>query len=137
MSTPNKPSVASAIFGMKCARCRRGKMFKTPTFSFSKPFDMNKHCQKCGADLEPEVGFYFGAMFISYGLSAWPLLGLTGLFRYGLEWSLMKSFVVTTLITAVLFIWIFRVSRAMYLNMMVKYSPARAQVAVEKEGEKK
>lgn len=132
MSTPSKPSLWSAIFGMKCARCRRGKMFKTATYSFSKPFEMNRHCSECGADLEPEVGFYFGAMFISYAITAWPLLGLTGLFRYVLEWSLLKSFVVTTIITAFLFVWIFRISRALYLHMMVKYSEARAKIAEEK-----
>lgn len=93
---------------------------------------MNSHCPQCGADLEPEPGFYFGAMFISYAISAWPLLGLTLFFRMVLEWSLVQSFAVTTIITAFLFIYIFRVSRAMYLHMIVKYSPARAKLAEQK-----
>lgn len=125
-----KPSVLSTIFGLKCASCRRGKMFKTPTFSFSKPFEMHKHCPKCGVDLEPEPGFYFGAMFISYGITVWPTLGLMAIFRWGLKWSLFASFGMTLVITAILFVYIFRVSRSMYLNMMVKYKPARAAKAV-------
>ncbi len=132
MSTISKPSVASAIFGLKCATCRRGKMFKTPTFSFSKPFEMNSRCPKCNANLEPEPGFYYGAMFISYAITVWPMLGFMALFRWGLGWSLFGAFGVTLLITAILFVYIFRVSRSMYLNMMVKYKPeagARAEAS--------
>ncbi|MEM9836476.1 MAG: DUF983 domain-containing protein [Bacteroidota bacterium] len=132
MASVKKPSLTAAIFGLKCSSCRRGKMFKHPTLSFKEPFGMNSHCPQCGADLEPEPGFYFGAMFISYAISAWPLLGLTLFFRMVLEWSLVQSFAVTTIITAFLFIYIFRVSRAMYLHMIVKYSPARAKLAEQK-----
>jgi uncharacterized protein (DUF983 family) len=134
MSTIPKPSAFTAIFGLKCASCRRGKMFKTPTFSFSKPFEMNKLCPKCEVDLEPEPGFYFGAMFISYGITVWPMLGLMAIFRWGLEWSLFASFAVTLVITAILFVYIFRVSRSMYLNMMVRYKPSRAARAVAADG---
>ena len=30
---------------------------------------MNKQCPRCDADFEPEPGFYFGAMFVSYAFS--------------------------------------------------------------------
>ncbi len=101
-------------------------MFTKPTLSFSEPFKMHANCPNCGANLEPEPGFYYGAMFISYGITVWPLLGLTVLFRYGLGWGLGASFLATTAVTALLFIYIFRVSRALYLNMMIKYEPDRA-----------
>jgi len=121
-----KRSGAYAVFNLKCATCREGDMFETPTISFSKPFQMHKHCPHCGADLEPEPGFYYGAMFISYGITVWPLFGLAALFRWGLGWSLQATFLVTLLVTAVLFVYIFRLSRSLYLNMMVKYRPERA-----------
>lgn len=131
MSKITKPSSAASIFNLKCASCRRGEMFETPTFSFSKPFKMNSHCPKCGADLEPEPGFYFGAMFISYAITVWPMLGFMALFRWGLGWSLFGAFGVTIIMTAILFVYIFRVSRSMYLHMMVRYDPAKAAKAVE------
>ena len=108
-------------------------MFKTPTGSFSKPFEMNRHCPKCGADLEPEPGFYFGAMFISYAITVWPILGLMAIFRWGLGWSLYGSFGASLVLTAFLFVYIFRVSRAMYLHMMVRYKPSRAAKAAAAE----
>ncbi len=118
-------SGAYAIFYHKCATCREGDMFATPTLSFRKPFEMNTHCPHCGANLEPEPGFYFGAMFISYGILVWPLLGFAALFHWGLGWSLTTAFLVNLLIVGLLYVYIFRLSRAIYLNMMIKYQPEK------------
>ena len=30
---------------------------------------MNSHCSNCGVSFEPEPGFYFGAMFITYAFN--------------------------------------------------------------------
>lgn len=130
MIAPEKPSLTRSVFGLKCASCRRGDMFKTPTFSYRQPFEMNPCCPKCGVDLEPEPGFYFGAMFISYAITVWPILGLMALFYWGIGWSRNLSFFISLLLTLVLFVYIFRVSRSMYLHMMVRYKPERAARAV-------
>lgn len=118
-------SAAHAIFNHKCATCREGDMFSTSSFAFNKPFEMNKACPHCSANLEPEPGFYFGAMFIAYGILVWPLLGLTALFHWGLGWSLVTAFLVNLVIIGFLYAYIFRLSRAIYLNMMVKYQPEK------------
>ena len=31
---------------------------------------MHQRCPHCDADLNPEPGFYWGAMYVSYGFSA-------------------------------------------------------------------
>jgi len=133
MSEIKKPSTTSSIFGLKCASCRRGDMFKTETMSFSKPFEMNPRCPKCDANLEPEPGFYFGAMFISYAITVWPILALMAIFRWGFGWSLYGSFGASLVLTMFLFVYIFRVSRAMYLHLMVRYKPSRAAKAAAEE----
>lgn len=94
---------------------------------------MNRYCPKCEADLEPEPGFYFGAMFISYAITVWPILGLMAIFRWGLNWSLYGSFAASLALTALLFVYIFRVSRSMYLHLMVRYKPGRAAKAAARE----
>ena len=30
---------------------------------------MNAHCSKCGAPFEPEPGFYYGSLFVSYAFN--------------------------------------------------------------------
>lgn len=58
-----------AIAGAKCPSCREGKLFAVNVFSFLKLSDINKNCPVCGANLNPEPDFYYGAMYISYAFS--------------------------------------------------------------------
>lgn len=118
-----KGSKIYSIFALKCPRCHEGEMFETGSWAFVKPFDMLKKCPHCQLDYEPEPGYFYGAMFISYIWTAWVcLLGIM-LFHWYLGWSLPRSFAVLGLITAVNFVYIFRISRAMWLNINVKYEP--------------
>lgn len=115
------------MFNHKCAVCHEGNMFATGSYSFSQPFVMNKRCPKCNANLEPEPGFYYGAMLVSYVLIVFPLLGFTMLLRWGLGWSIESAFTLIIFLTALIFVWWFRFSRAVWLNLMVKYDPQKAR----------
>ena len=65
----------------------------------------------------PEVGFYFGAMFVSYAITCLFLFFLLGisLLLYG---SISRTFLYITL-TLVLVLWayIFRLSRTIWLTV--------------------
>lgn len=58
----------SSLIEQKCPQCRVGKPFLYPTFS-TNFLKMHEKCQVCGLDLEPEPGFYWGAMYITYGFN--------------------------------------------------------------------
>ena len=60
---------ASAVWQGKCPRCSKGDIFKFPLTKFSKFAAMNSHCAMCGATFEPEPGFYYGSMFVSYAFN--------------------------------------------------------------------
>ncbi len=45
---------------------------------------------------------------------------------FGLGWEI--SFVLLIITLAILFVWIFRVSRAIWININVKYDPKAAQL---------
>jgi uncharacterized protein (DUF983 family) len=57
-----------ALLKQKCPRCHSGDVFIYPILSsrFSK---MYTHCPTCGQKFEIEPGFFYGSMYISYGLS--------------------------------------------------------------------
>ena len=38
-------------------------------YRFSTMGEVKDKCEVCGLDLKPEPGFYYGAMYVSYGLS--------------------------------------------------------------------
>jgi uncharacterized protein (DUF983 family) len=66
-----KRSAITAIIQAKCPVCREGDMFKGgPTYNLEHNLDMHEHCPKCGYKYEIEVGFFWGAMYVSYALNA-------------------------------------------------------------------
>jgi len=108
-----------AAWNYKCPRCREGDMFKKP-FELSDPLNMHKRCEKCKLDFEPEPGFYFGALIVSYGISSWMLLlpALTLVLYY--DWSVGAAMAITILFAAVTYLKILRLSRAIYLHLMMR-----------------
>ena len=58
-----------ALLKCKCPRCREGDVFTYPLSHIAKFNTMNDTCPHCGIRLEPEPGFYQGAMFVSYALA--------------------------------------------------------------------
>ncbi len=69
MCTKHAGSQLNAIAQMKCPRCRRGKLFSHSLFSVKKFQEMHKTCPVCGINFEPETGFYWGAMYVSYAIT--------------------------------------------------------------------
>ena len=117
----NKDYWLYAIALLKCPRCHVGDMFKTPTFSFKKSFDMHENCPHCHQRYTLESGFYYGAMFISYILTAFLMFGMFGVFKFLLGFGVITSFAIATVVILSLFVWQFRVSRAIWLSFFVKY----------------
>lgn len=133
MGIVKKSNKLYSTFNLKCPRCHTGNLFHTPTFSFKKPFDMPESCSKCGQDFEPEPGFYFGAMFISYIFTGFFCLGFTMFLHWVIGWSTAASFAALIAVCAILFVYIFRLARSMWINLNVKYDARRAALAANKK----
>jgi uncharacterized protein (DUF983 family) len=110
-----------SIFALKCPRCHEGEMFETGSWSFKRSLDMEQKCTKCGLNYFPEPGYYFGAMFISYIWTAFFSLGLVFFCNWYLELSLELSFLILISLVTVNFVYIFRISRAMWININVAF----------------
>jgi hypothetical protein len=111
-------------------------MFETGSWSFVKPFDMLRSCSKCQLNYFPEPGYYYGAMFISYVWTGWFCLLFMGVFYWLLDWSQLASFSLLITFLVVNFVYIFRISRLMWININVKYDPkaiAKAQASQPKQ----
>ncbi len=132
MALLKKGSKWFSIFHLKCPRCHEGEMFKTGSWSFVKSFEMHERCPKCDLNYYPEPGYYYGAMFISYIWMGWFCLIFMAVFFWGLDlpqntaWAMLIAFI------AINFVYIFRISRLMWININVRYNPN----AIEKFGKK-
>ena len=108
-------SYREALCQGKCPRCRQGDIFKFPLPKVRYFWKMNHHCPHCGITFEPEPGFYFGAMFISYAFSV-ALLTVVGVGLFILfhppEWVYLTSVIISVLLFTPLS---FRYSRILFL----------------------
>ncbi len=120
-----KGSKPYSIFGLKCPQCQESDMFYTGSFSFKRSFDMKEKCEYCNLNYFPEPGFYYGAMFISYIFMGWFCIGFVALFHWGLGWSINASFLLLIAFCIVFFVFIFRLARAIWININVKYNPSK------------
>lgn len=58
------------ILNNDCPHCHQGKIFKEKSifFKFSFP-KMNEYCSHCHYKFKKEPGYFFGAMYVNYGLT--------------------------------------------------------------------
>ena len=116
----------------KCPCCHEGDFFLTQNAYNLKKFDkMYSRCPECGQNFEMETGFYYGAMYVSYGLSV-----AIGMAVYAAQYLLFDLDLKNTLIligSALLLIIpiVYRLSRLIWINMFVKYDPAAAQSKIK------
>ena len=113
----------------KCPRCRQGDIFIKP-MSFSDPVNMPKHCNLCNQRMEPEPGFYYGAMFISYIFSAWYLLLPTLLLVFYFKWSANSAMAFTIFLGLISYTRVMRASRSLWIHINVKHDPQAEQDAI-------
>ncbi|MFK7807583.1 MAG: DUF983 domain-containing protein [Saprospiraceae bacterium] len=115
-----------SITNMKCPRCREGDLFYTSTFAFKRPFDMPERCPKCNLNYTPEPGFFYGAMFISYAIWGWFSIFFCLLTVFYFGWTVNSSFAVLIFFSAIFFIWLFRISRSLWIHFNIKYDSSKA-----------
>ncbi len=111
-----------AMWNEKCPRCREGYIFEKP-FRISDPLAMPKRCPVCGQVTEPEPGFYYGAMFLSYIVSGFMLLIPALLLVFGLKWSVEAAMLFTLVFAGIAYLKVLRGARSLWLHMVVKYDP--------------
>lgn len=125
-----KPSYIGAMLGLKCPRCRQGKLFTSQNpFNIKKITDMPSECPVCHQDYSIEPGFYFGASYVSYAFNVAWLVPLFLLVRFVLGFE-FKVFVITMFVMLPILTPILsRLSRALWLSIFVKYDPSTAKLS--------
>ncbi len=65
-----KGSKINSIFTGSCPRCQKESMYqdKNP-LHLTKVLKMNENCSHCGLKYQIEPSFFYGAMYVSYGLN--------------------------------------------------------------------
>jgi hypothetical protein len=121
MQAKNYPT---ALLQGKCPRCHTGDIFMYPVTRISKFNVMNKICPHCEVGLEPEPGFYQGAMYVGYAFTI-AVIVTVGIVLYLLGDPSEWVYIAVTIGIMVLAIPLnYRYSRILYLYMFggIKYN---------------
>lgn len=58
------------LLNNECPNCHKGKVFKDKNIFLTIGFpSMNEYCSHCHFKFEKEPGYFFGAMYVNYGLT--------------------------------------------------------------------
>ncbi len=76
ITTPEKPMPEfKAALRAKCPKCRKGDMFASGMYSFGKKKSYT-NCPYCNFQFEIEPGYFYVAMFVSYGMNVAEMITL-------------------------------------------------------------
>lgn len=121
-----KRSSNEALLACKCPRCREGNMFENSLKEKWFSLKMYEKCPKCDQTYEPEPGFYFGAMFVSYAFSAAITLA-TGFILYNFFDNPDTWVYMVVVMGAVALLWplMFKYSRSIFLHLFggIRFNP--------------
>jgi uncharacterized protein (DUF983 family) len=118
-----------SILKGKCPVCHRGDVYVTKNGYDLRNFDkMHERCSHCGHKYEIENGFWYGAMYVSYGLTV-AMSVATFLITY---WTYPQADAwlyvgLITLVVLGLAPFTFRFSRLVWMNFFAEYDPAKNQ----------
>jgi uncharacterized protein (DUF983 family) len=119
-----KGSKLYSILTGTCPKCQNESMYldKNP-LHFNKILKMHENCSHCGLRYQIEPSFFYGAMYVSYGLNV--AVGIAAfIISFVIFGSSLKVAFITIIATLiVLFPFVLRWSRNIYINMFVSYDP--------------
>ncbi len=112
-----------SIFKNKCPKCHQGNFFEDNNpLHLKKVVTTNENCSHCGFKYVIEPSFFYGAMYVSYGLTVGISI-LTFIILYSLGLNLLQIFIGIVVALVVCTPFTLRLSRLIYINMFVKFDP--------------
>ncbi|SHN33864.1 Protein of unknown function [Cyclobacterium lianum] len=94
--------------------------------SFRKLTAVNSSCPQCGVELVPEPDFYYGAMYISYGLSVALFIAVMVALNLFFDDPELMVYILSVLFFNVIFLpLMLRISKVLYLYGLgkIRYEP--------------
>lgn len=111
-----------SILTGSCPRCHKESMYvERNPYSLGKLFKMNERCSHCGLKYKMEPSFFYGAMYVSYGVGiAFSVSAFVIAFLF-FEASLINTFIAIVTTMVIFMPVIIRLSRNIWINFFVKY----------------
>ena len=122
MNLIKKGSKLYSILYLKCPQCQEGNLFVDKNPYDLKKFDkMPDRCPVCNEDFVRETGFYWGAMMVSHATTTVIAVIVHVIVHIFYGWDILPNIISFILVFALLLPIVFRSSRAIWINIFVRY----------------
>ena len=112
-----------SISNAKCPRCHEGEFFEYRfTYNPRKITKLHDNCPKCDLKYMMEPSFFYGAMYVNYGITVGLSIATFVLSSLLLNLTLLQCFVAIIFVLIVLAPFNMRLSRIIWINMFVSYN---------------
>lgn len=117
-----KGSKLYSILTGTCPKCQNESMYldKNP-YNLSRIFQMHEKCSHCGQKYKIEPSFFYGAMYVSYGVGIAFGVAAFIVSYVILKTNLKISFIAIIATLVLMMPVIMRLSRNIWINMFVHY----------------
>ncbi len=88
---------------------------------------MHEHCSRCGLHYQLEPSFFYGAMYVSYGLTVAIGVAAFVISKVFMGLELTQSFIVIILALIITMPITARLARNIYINMFVSFDKEAAK----------
>ncbi len=118
-----KGSKLYSILTGTCPQCQKESMYVDQILlHLNNLLKMNEKCSHCGLRYQIEPSFFFGSMYVSYGLNV--AIGIISfIITFQFDFNMIDSFISIIVVLILAFPFVMRLSRNIYINFFVSYNP--------------
>ncbi|NJB71926.1 uncharacterized protein (DUF983 family) [Saonia flava] len=119
-----KGSKLYSILTGTCPKCQEESMYlnKNP-YNVSKLLKMHERCSHCSTKYKIEPSFFYGAMYVSYGVGIAFAVAAFIISKLFIGASLKTTFIAIVVTMIIFMPFIIRISRNIWINLFIGYDP--------------
>jgi hypothetical protein len=110
-----------SIIGMKCPQCLEADFFISHPYDLKNAGKTPLNCPNCNLDFRQEPGYYFGALYVSYGLGVGLFVGIYFAFALFVKdfnvWWPISIIAIVSILTGP---YLYALSKIIWINMFIK-----------------
>ena len=123
-----KGSKLYSIFTGTCPVCQNESMYMNANpYALGSLMTMHERCSHCGTKYKIEPSFFYGAMYVSYGVGVAVAVAAFVIAHLAFEVGMVGSFIAIIAALVILYPLIVRVSRNIWINFFMSYDASRDQ----------
>ncbi len=118
-----------SVLHLKCPVCHEGDFFLAHPYNLGKVGELHERCSVCGTKYEKEIGFYTGAMYVSYAIGVAVSVSMWVAMLVLLpELGIITQIVTISLVMVIGSPLFYALSKIIWSNLFFNYDPAKARL---------